>query len=500
MRVMRNNNLTKITIMVAGLAMLARAAAEAGTAEGVIVGEEKDFPAKNFPVLSTIFLAEDSEAGADSDTPKEFGVRHVVGIILACVGLILAAGGGIGGGGILVPVYIMVMGFSPKYGIPLSNITILGGAFANNYFNVFKRHPSKSVNRAMIDYDLVLLMEPPTIAGAVLGTILNKILPEFIITTLLVLVLGATAFKTYNTGMKLYKNEEEAAAKAGVAIEPMTWGETCSALFSWSEEPNDGSEGKPLMGSEPKEEPQVQETTAEMQAYLDEDAQLFPMWKIGAITLCFVLVVISNILKLMLAKCGSPLYWLLMLFPVMITVAMMFAVRNYLLYKGQVRREANYQLLEGDVDWDERSTLTYPLVCTAAGLFAGLFGIGGGVVKGPLMLEMGILPEVSAATAAYMILYTAASATVTYAAFRQVKLEFSMILFPCGLVFTAIGQIMINSYIKKTNHASVVVFIIATIVGLSTLLMGYQSGVTAYDQIQNGAGLRGICENPISGH
>ncbi len=39
-----------------------------------------------------------------------------IGFSLAIFGLMIAAGGGIGGGGILVPIYILVMGFSPKHG------------------------------------------------------------------------------------------------------------------------------------------------------------------------------------------------------------------------------------------------------------------------------------------------------------------------------------------------------------------------------------------------
>ena len=53
-----------------------------------------------------------------------------LGFFLAILGLMVAAGGGIGGGGILVPIYILVMGFSPKHGtyseetvctVPMSN-------------------------------------------------------------------------------------------------------------------------------------------------------------------------------------------------------------------------------------------------------------------------------------------------------------------------------------------------------------------------------------------
>ena len=55
------------------------------------------------------------KADSSSDEkPSEFGWPQGVGIACACVGLILAAGGGIGGGGILVPVYVLVMQFSPK--------------------------------------------------------------------------------------------------------------------------------------------------------------------------------------------------------------------------------------------------------------------------------------------------------------------------------------------------------------------------------------------------
>jgi uncharacterized membrane protein YfcA len=43
----------------------------------------------------------------------------------------VAAGGGIGGGGVLVPIYILVLRFSTKHAIAISNITIFGGSITN---------------------------------------------------------------------------------------------------------------------------------------------------------------------------------------------------------------------------------------------------------------------------------------------------------------------------------------------------------------------------------
>jgi hypothetical protein len=68
--------------------------------------------------------------------------------------------------------------------------------------------------------------------------------------------------------------------------------------------------------------------------------------------------------------------------------------------KAAARRAAGIASLEGDVEWTSRSTLLYPALCSFAGMAAGVFGVGGGIIKGPLMLEMGVLPEVAAATSA----------------------------------------------------------------------------------------------------
>ena len=89
----------------------------------------------------------------------------VIGSFLVAVGLMIAASGGIGGGGILVPLLIMVFGFNPKYAIPLCNSTVFGSSITNVVLNVSKRHPE--ADRPLIDWDLVLLIEPLTIAGAV---------------------------------------------------------------------------------------------------------------------------------------------------------------------------------------------------------------------------------------------------------------------------------------------------------------------------------------------
>ena len=98
------------------------------------------------------------------------------------------------------------MGWAPKNAIPLSNITILGGAMMNTFLNVQKRHPK--ADRPLIDWDLILMMEPLTILGALLGSFINRVLPEFILILLLATLLTVTARKTLTKGFKLWAKEE----------------------------------------------------------------------------------------------------------------------------------------------------------------------------------------------------------------------------------------------------------------------------------------------------
>ena len=130
----------------------------------------------------------------------------------AALGILLAAGGGIGGGGILVPLYVLVGQFAPKEAVPLSNITILGGAIANVGFNFWKRHPF--ADRPRIDFDIVNVMEPMTIAGAVLGSLINKLLPGWLLTILLMLILFALTVRTARSGLSKWASESKKLAEA----------------------------------------------------------------------------------------------------------------------------------------------------------------------------------------------------------------------------------------------------------------------------------------------
>jgi len=139
------------------------------------------------------------------------------------------------------------------------------------------------------------------------------------------------------------------------------------------------------------------------------------------------------------------------------------------------------KILPQDIVWDENATIKYPLLCSTAGLAAGMFGIGGGIVKGPLMLEMNVYAPVTSATSATMILFTSSGASVSYLLFQQLNLNYGVILFCLGVVWTLFGQIALNKVVKASGRNSYIILIIGLTVCLSAVAMGVESSGALID-------------------
>merc|ERR1712054_45443 len=146
-----------------------------------------------------------------------------------------------------------------------------------------------------------------------------------------------------------------------------------------------------------------------------------------------------------------------------------------LMSEHEAKIQANYQFQDTDIKWDGDSTIRYPLICTLAGVFAGLFGVGGGIVKGPLMLEMGVQPSVAAATAAQMILFTTSAACVSFEVFGLLEPEYGLLCFVMGISCTAIGQAGINAYMKAAKRHSPPVLSIGAVMIISTGLVAIEA-------------------------
>ena len=423
---------------------------------------------------------------------------------LASLGLMVAAGGGIGGGGILVPIYSLILHFSPKYAIPLSNISVFGGAVANVILNLRKRHPI--ADRPLVDWDLILIMEPLTIGGALIGAAINKLLPELLIILLLVVVLSTTSYRMLKKGIDLYtkeniekrKNQPPKLEMGGVYFQTESTENLLEDIDSHLDDIHTGltleiEQEMPM--EDPVDKNNLEQNKSnflikDLKSQRDADClrqilekeKCVPFRKIWLIFLLFSVVVILDILKggggeqsPVGIVCNSVWFWVIQGVVLLWVFVIAYLIRECLLRRTKLKEEVNYPYIEGDIVWDSRTTLVYPLICSTAGLFAGMFGVGGGIVKGPLMLIMGIHPLVAAATSATMILFTSLTATISFITYGLLQYEYAIVLGTIGFVATLIGQTIMNILIKKSGRTSYIVLAIGIVVFLSAILMVIKS-------------------------
>eukprot|EP01068_Selenidium_serpulae_P008184 Selendium_serpulae@DN4909_c0_g1_i2.p1 len=131
-------------------------------------------------------------------------IQWVVTTTVTFLGAVLASAAGTGGGSLYMPAYTILFGDVHK-AVPLAKITILGLATSAFLINVRRKHPTS--RRPLINFELATLLEPPTLAGAIVGVLMNVVMTPFEIVTCLVCVLSFTTYKTLQKGIAQYKEE-----------------------------------------------------------------------------------------------------------------------------------------------------------------------------------------------------------------------------------------------------------------------------------------------------
>ena len=127
--------------------------------------------------------------------------RFIGASIVLFMSCALSAAGGIGGGGVNVPILILIYGYSFDRSVIFSSCTLLGNFISQIFVNLPKHHPNLS-SRPLIYTDLVLVLLPAQLGGSRVGAIIAKILPTAVLYVLALCVLFSAAIITAMKGMK----------------------------------------------------------------------------------------------------------------------------------------------------------------------------------------------------------------------------------------------------------------------------------------------------------
>lgn len=119
----------------------------------------------------------------------------------------LALSAGIGGGGLYVPLLVITLNFSVQEATALSQSCLAGGAASTLVYNMQRRHPFG--RKPLIDYNLVLIMGPFLLIGALCGSTLNASAPSWLILLLLALILCQSLWKTTAKALETWRREQQ---------------------------------------------------------------------------------------------------------------------------------------------------------------------------------------------------------------------------------------------------------------------------------------------------
>mmetsp|Transcript_136762 Transcript_136762/g.354661 ORF Transcript_136762/g.354661 Transcript_136762/m.354661 type:complete len:641 (-) Transcript_136762:200-2122(-) len=370
------------------------------------------------------------------DLSEQWSWREGVCTVLIIITAMLSAAAGMGGGGVYVPLLLLLLDFSTKEAVPLSQAMIVGGATVNIIMFCGERHP-KYQRKPKIDYDVVMMLNPGLAAGVTLGVMLNVITPQWIIVLVLILTLVLALQKSLTKGLQQFKRESKALAEQSVQ----------------------GGGGASTQQTKAAE---VKIRLADLGSFasLAQD-NARPLTLIVG---CWLVFLGANVFK---APQCSTMYWLQLVGLVAICVAFTTAGAQTLRIQGG----GGVDSAEGMLAWTPETLWLYPLLSTAAGFLGGFLGIGGGIIMGPLLLELGMVAEASQATTAMFVFLSSSLATIQFMFLGRAMPEYALWFTAWVLVATFVGQTLVDYVLQRWKRSSLIVLSIAGIIGGSLVMM-----------------------------
>ncbi|MCD7467333.1 hypothetical protein HAX54_004725 [Datura stramonium] len=289
---------------------------------------------------------------------------------------------------------------------------------------------------------MALLSRPCMLLGVSIGVICNRVLPEWLITILFAVFLGFCTFKTCKSGFFYWKLENGNQELEHGLLKNESSDETAEPLLK--KETEGGISSIPWM----KMGVLVMFWFSFFFLYLlrEIDGQgIIPMETCSGV---LDHLISSSFLWLYLPIHGS---------------CIIESRQQHMLSKKQ---EGTSETKHGP-----SGKLIFPIMALLAGILGGVFGIGGGMLISPLLIQVGITPEVTAATCSFMVFFSSTMSAVQYLFLGMEHVDYALIFAVVCCVASIIGLVVVQRAIAHHGRASLIVFSVGIVMALSTVLM-----------------------------
>ena len=365
---------------------------------------------------------------------------------------------GLGGGLLFIPVLLLIMKFYPHEAIPISKMVIFAGALTSFIQNTKVKRPGR--NTKALNYNLIIVNCSNLLLGTVFGVTLNKILPNTLILFLLCILLFYYSYKTFKTFLKFYNEESNIDA------------------HSMSSQINSISSRNFDINQQPLDQ-------VDREIYKD---QFLLRWdKLQFVLFPFLIMAILSILREsnMVSKC-SAIYWVFVIIFIIIVLLFDYLVIIHIEKEYTYRKNINFPYDEKDINWTKNTIIKLCFIGFLAGFIAGTIGIGGGVVLGPILLDLGIHPIVGTVTTNFLVLITSSSTTFQFILFKMLNFQYGIFCIFFSALGSYCGTYLVNSYVKNTGKQSFIVLILFFVVVISAIVLPLSSIINIINDYRKG--------------
>ncbi|XP_077233729.1 sulfite exporter TauE/SafE family protein 4-like [Tasmannia lanceolata] len=382
--------------------------------------------------------------------PKlELNWKSVLAAIIGFLGSAFGTVGGVGAGGIFVPMLNLIVGFDPKSAAALSKCMIMGASASSVWYNLRVPHPTREV--PMIDYDLALLFQPMLMLGITIGVALSIIFPYWLITVLVIVLFTGTSSRSFFKGIEMWKQE---------TIQFMMQMEDRAALSNSNDQVIMDGDYKPLLPREDKSSWEI--------------LRFNIRWKrILVLVLVWVAFLLLQAFETYVAVC-SPGYWVLNILqiPAALSVYLYEAIKLYRECKNRKLCGNTETVCEASIDWSVLHLLLCAFCGILGGTVGGLLGSGGGFILGPLLLEIGVIPQVASATATFVMMFSSSLSVVEFYFLNRFPIPYALYLMSVSVMAGFWGQYLVRKMVVVLKRASLIAFILSAVIFSSAMIMG----------------------------
>ena len=154
--------------------------------------------------------------------------------------------------------------------------------------------------------------------------------------------------------------------------------------------------------------------------------------------------------------CSKEYYGILAVY-IIVMIGMAAISTIYLIRKNDICVRGNYHFAEGDIRWNKKYAIAIIFTGLFTGVLVGLLGLGGGYIIGPILLHMGVRPEVSTVSSSFTICISSFSALVQYFVLNFINYKYALLYFSAAIVGAFGGILGLRRIVIKIGRASVLI-------------------------------------------